>query len=131
LWTWREALRALIQDFREVGTPRVSAYTLFGGADDVDVEAGAIRLFGVVIDNSMAAEDAYIVLYNTATVVEATTNPLGCLWAPRNRVSAYVFRAVVFDTAFSWSSLLGTKAGLDAGTLTTANGTQVAAVYTE
>jgi len=131
LWTWREALRALIQDFREVGTPRVSAYTLFDGTNDNDVEAGAVRLFGCVIDNSMAAEDAFIVLYNTATPVEGTTDPLGYLWAPRNRVSAYVFRPIVFATAFSWSSVLGTEVGLEAGTLSTANGTQAAFAYTE
>lgn len=131
LWTWREALRALIQDFREVGVPRVSAYTLFGGTDDVDVEAAAVRLFGLVVDNSMAAEDAYIVLYNTATVVEGTTDALGLFWAPRNRVSAYAFRPIVFTTALSWSSVLGTTAGQEAGTLTTASGTQVGLVYTE
>lgn len=131
LWTWREALRALVQDFRETGTPRVSAYTLFGGTDDVDVEAGAVRLFGLVVDNSMAAEDAYIVLYNTATPVEGTTNALGLLYAPRNRVSAYAFRPLVFDTALTWSSVLGTTAGQEAGTLTTASGTQVGLVYTE
>lgn len=131
LWTWREALRRLVQDFRETGTPRVSAYTLFGGTDDVDVEANAVRLFGAVIDNSMSAEDAYIALYNTATPVEGTTNTLGYLWAPRNRVSAYAFRAIVFDTAFTWSSVLGTEAGLEAGTLTTANGAQAGFVYTE
>ena len=131
LWTWREAVRALIQDFREVGTPRISAYTLFGGTDDVDVEANAVRLFGCVIDNSMAAEDAFVVLYNTATPVEGTTNPLGYLWAPRARVSAYAFRPIVFDTAFTWSAVLGTEVGLEAGTLSTASGIQVAAVYTE
>ena len=131
LWYWRENLRRLIQDFRETQVPRVSAYTLFGGTDDVDVEAGAVRLFGCVIDNSMAAEDAFIALYNTATPVEGTTNTLGYLYAPRNRVTAYAFRALVFDTAFTWSSVLGTAAGLEAGTLTTASGTQAGFVYTE
>mgnify|MGYP001600296027 FL=1 len=131
LWTWREMVRHLVQDFRETGTQRTSAYTLFGGTDDVDVEAGAIRLFGAVIDNSMAAEDAYIALYNTATVVEGTTDTLGYLWAPRNRVVAYAFRPIVFATAFSWSSVLGTEAGLEAGTLTTASGTQVGFIYSE
>ena len=131
LWDWREALRRAMQDFREAGTPRVSAYTLFDGTNDNDVEANAVRLFGVVIDNSMAAEDAFIALYNTATPVEGTTNTLGYLYAPRNRVMPDNFRARVFDTAFTWSSVLGTEAGLEAGTLTTANGTQVAAIYTE
>ena len=131
LWHWRENIRALVQDFRETGTPRVSAYTLFGGTDDVDVEAGAVRLFGCVIDNSMAAEDAYIVLYNTATPVEGTTDALGLLWAPRNRVSCYAFRPIVFATAFTWSSVLGTTVGQEAGTLTTASGTQVGHVYSE
>ena len=131
LWTWREALRHMVMDFRETGTPRVSAYTLFAGVDEVTVEANAIRLFGCVIDNSMAAEDAYIALYNTATVVEGTTNTLGYLYAPRNRVTAYGFRALVFDTACRWSSVLGTEAGLEAGTLSTASGTQVGLVYTE
>ena len=131
LWTWREALRHLVQDFRETGTPRVSAYTLFDGTNDNDVEANAVRLFGAVIDNSQAAIDAYIALYNTATPVEGTTDTLGYLWAPRNRVSAYVFRPIVFDTAFTWSSTTGTEAGLEAGTLTAANGTQAAFAYTE
>src|SRR3990167_10690587 len=131
LWTWREAVRALVQDFREVGTPRVSAYTLFDGTNDEDVETGAIRLFGCVIDNSMSAEDAYIALYNTNTVTEGTTDALGLLWAPRNRVSCYAFRPIVFDTAFSWSSVLGTTAGQEGGTTSTASGTQVGFVYTE
>ena|SRR3990167_1249307 len=131
LWDWRENVRHLVKDFREVGTPRVSAYTLFDGTNDEDVETGAVRLFGCVIDNSMSAEDAYIALYNTNTVVEGTTNTLGYLWAPRNRVSCYAFRPIVFDTAFSWSSLAGTEADLEAGTLTTASGTQVGFVYTE
>lgn len=131
LWHWRETLRHLMQDFRETGTPRVSAYTLFDGTNDEDPVDNAARLFGVVIDNSMAAEDAYIALYNTNTVVEGMTNTLGYFWAPRNRVSAYAFRPIVFDTALSWSSVLGTEAGLEAGTLTTASGTQVAIVFTE
>lgn len=131
LWTWREALRALIQDSRETGTPRVSAYTLFGGTDDVDIEANAIRLFGAVIDNSQASTDAYIALYNTATPVEGTTNTLGYLWAPANRVSCYAFRAIVFGTAFTWSSVIGTETDLEAGTLTAASGTQAGFVYTE
>ena len=131
LWRVREHLRDLVQDFRETGTPRVSAYTLFDGTNDNDVEANAIRLFGCVIDNSMAAEDAYIALYNTATPVEGTTDALGYLWAPRNRVSTYAFRAIVFSAAFTWSSVLGTEAGLEAGTLTTANGTQAGFIYTE
>lgn len=131
LWTWREALRRLIQDFRETGTPRVSAYSLFDGTNDVDVEAGATRLFGAVIDNSMAAEDAFIALYNTATPTEGTTDTLGYLWAPRNRVSVYAFRPIVFSTAMTWSSVLGTEVGLEAGTLTTANGTQVSLIYSE
>ena len=131
LWTWREAIRALVQDFREVGTPRVSAYTLFDGTNDNDVESGAIRLFGMVIDNSMSAEDAYITLYNTATVVEGTTDALGLFWAPRNRVSCYAFRPIVFSSAFSWSSVLGTTTGQEAGTLSTASGTQAGFVYSE
>ena len=131
LWTWREALRHLVMDFRETGTPRVSAYSLFDGTNDTDIESNAVRLFGVVIDNSMSAEDAFIVLYNTATPTEGTTDPLGYLWAPRNRVSAYVFRPIVFSAALTWSSVLGTEAGLEAGTLTTASGTQVGLVYTE
>ena len=130
-WQFRESARHLLQDFRETGTPRVSAYTLFGGTDDVDVEANAVRLFGMVIDNSMAAEDAFIVVYNTATPVEGTTNPFGYYWAPRNRAVWYTFRPIVLDTAFTWSSVLGTEAGLEAGTLTTASGTQAGFVYTE
>lgn len=131
LWTWREALRHFIQDFRETGTPRVSAYTLFDGTNDNDLESGAVRLFGAVIDNSMSAEDAFIALYNTNAPVEGTTDTLGYLWAPRNRVSCYSFRAIVFSTALTWSSVLGTEAGLEAGTLSTASGTQVALIYTE
>ena len=130
LWTGREALRHLIQDFRETGTPRVSAYTLFAGTDIV-VEAGAIRLFGVVADNSMAAEDAYVALYNTATVVEGTTDTLGYLYVPRARAVMYTFRPIVFGTACNWSSVLGTEAGIEDGTVTTTNGMQVALIYTE
>lgn len=132
LWTWREAVRALVQDFREVGTPRVSSYSLFDGTNDVDIESNAVRLFGVLVDNSQASTDAWVAVYNTNAPVEGTTNPAGGLfWSPQNRVVCYAFRPVVLGTALTWSSMVGTQAALAAGTLTAANGTQVALVYTE
>lgn len=131
LWTWREMVRHLVQDFRETGTPRVSAYTLFDGTNDEDVESGAIRLFGVVIDNSQASTDAHIHTFNTATVVEGTTDPLAIYWAPANRVVCYAHRPIVYSAAFSWSATTGTEAAIEAGTLTAASGVQVGWVYTE
>lgn len=132
LWYWREGLRKAIQDFRETQTPRVSAYQLFDGVDDIDIEANAVRLFGVVVDNSQAAVDNYVVLYNTATPVEGTTGPLVHVWAPRAAVTCHVFPTpVVFDTALSWSALAGTQAAIEAGTLAAASVVRAAMVYLE
>lgn len=131
LWTWREALRKAVQDFRETGTPRVSPLRTFDGSNDVDEETGAVRLFGMLVDNSQSGTDAHVSTYNTNTVTEGTTNPLAIYWAPANRVVAYAHRPIVFSTAFSWSATSGTQTALEDGTLSAADVLQVAWVYTE
>ena len=129
LWSWRENLRRLIQDFRETGTPRVSAYSLYTA--EADIESNAVRLFGLVIDNSQAAIDAFVVTYNTNSPTLGTTNPLGVFWAPANRVSVYSFRPIVYSAALSWASLVGTQVGLEDGTGSAASTVSSAFVYSE
>lgn len=133
IWEWYNALSRIMSANRFSGTPRVVSSAVIGGtgAADVDIEAGAVRLFGVLADNSMAAEDAYVLLYNTATVTEGTTDTLGALWVARATIGTYVFcDGIAFDTAFTASGSIGTEAGLEAGTLNTTAMTAVF-VYTE
>lgn len=131
LWYGREAVRRAIQDFRETDTPTVYPLTAFDGTNDVDVDSGAVTLYGILVDNSQASTDAFVVLYNTATPTEGTTDPLGYLWAPRAAAHFYVFPSgITFDTAFTWSVVVGTEAGIEAGTLAAASVVSVGAVYT-
>lgn len=130
VWEWYNALQRIMSQNRFTGTPRMDGPVQLT-ATDRDVEAGAVVLFGLLADNSQAAEDAFILTYNTNTVTEGTTDFLAVLWAPRNAISTVVFpEGVTFSTAFTISDSLGTTVGLEAGTLSTTHPT-IIAIYTE
>ncbi len=129
-WEWYNALQRIMSANRFTGTPRVDGPVAVTGTDR-DVEAGAVRLFGILVDNAMAAEDGYVAIYNTNTVTEGSTNAVAYLWAPRAAITCYVFpNGITLDTAFTVSDILGTEAGLEAGTATT-SGLTILSVYTE
>ena len=130
-WEWFNALQRIVSANRFSGTVRVDGPTLITA--EREVEAGAVRLFGVLLDNAMAAEDAYLSLANltAANWTAGTNNALGYLYVPRATQLGYVFtNGLVFDTAFTVEDILGTEVGLEAGTGSTSGITAVL-VYTE
>jgi len=130
IWEWYNALHRIVSANRFTGTPRIDGPVLLT-ATDRDVESGAVRLFGLLVDNTMAAEDLYLLTYNTNTVTEGTTDALEIMWCARNAITTAVFPdGLVFDTAFTVSAALGTTVGLEAGTGPTTFPTYLA-VYTE
>ena len=131
VWEWFNALSRTMSASRLTGTARVYGPTAVTAETEID--SGAVRLFGVLIDNSMAAEDVYLSLANltAANWTAGTSNSQGYLWAPRAAITVYVFpEGLVFSTAFTVEDILGTEVGLEAGTGST-SGVTVLAVYTE
>ena len=96
---------------------RVYGPDTFDGTNDVDIEAGAVGLIGVLIDNTEAAINA-LVIYNTATVTEGTTDPKLVITVPASSMLAVVFPEPVALAAFSYSAIDGDQ---------TAGGTTLAA----
>lgn len=130
VWEWYNALSRIMSANRFTGTPRIDGPVQLT-ATDRDVEAAAVLLFGLLVDNTQAAEDAFIIGYNTNTVTEGTTDFQFALWAPRNAIQCYVFpNGIDFATAYTLSDSLGTTVGIEAGTLSTTHPT-VLSVYTE
>jgi hypothetical protein len=130
-WEWHNALQRIVSQNRFTGTARVYGPTAISA--ETEIESNAVRLFGILVDNSMAAEDGYVAVANltAANWTAGTSNAVAYLWAPRNAVTTYVFPGgLVLDTAFTVEDILGTEAGLEAGTGTT-SGLTVVAVYTE
>ena len=130
IWEWYNALQRIMSANRFTGTPRMDGPVLLT-ATDRDIETGAVVIFGFLIDNSMAAEDLYLLVYNVNAVTEGTTDATGLLFAPRNAITTYVMpNGLTHDTAFTISAALGTTVGQEAGTAPTTFPT-VISVYTE
>lgn len=130
-WEWHNALQRIVSQNRFTDTVRVYGPTAITA--ETEVEGNAVRLFGVLIDNAMAAEDAYLAVANltAANWTAGTSNAITYLWAPRASIMPYVFpNGIVLDTAFTIEDILGTEVGLEAGTGST-SGVTVVAVYTE
>ena len=133
VWEWYNGLQRIMSPTRWTGTPRVSGPTLTTGATEIVVDADAVRVFGVLIDNSMAAEDAYVGLGDVdGAFVPGTDNVLGpYLWALRATMQTYLFpEPLEFDLGVIIFDSLGTQAGLEAGTASTTGSTTVV-VYTD
>jgi hypothetical protein len=109
---------------------RCTAPRLFDGTNDVDVEAAAVRLFGIVIDNTEAADNALIV-YETNTVTEGTTDPKLVVEVPSSSALALVIPGGVALDALSWSACDGGTVAIEAGTLAAASSLKVMLVYAE
>lgn len=99
---------------------------------DVDVEAGAVGLIAVVVQNDEATDQTAVVIYATNTVTEGTTDPLGGMYvAAAQTTQVYVLPQPLALAALSWSASLGTTVGIEAGTLSTAGAVKVMLVYAE
>lgn len=129
VWEWYNAMYRIVSQNRFTGTATVYGPKQLSAGTNV-VETVAVTLFGVLIDNSMAAEDAYLAVSNVAAT-PGTTDTLGYFWAPRASITEYVLaKPTVFSSRFEVFSVLGTEAGLEAGTASTTQPT-VLAVYTK
>jgi len=109
---------------------RVTAPRFFDGTNDVDVEAGAVRLLGIVVDNTEAASNA-LVIYETNTVTEGTTDIELYLELDASEARAIVIPGGLPLAALSWSATDGGNAAMEAGTLSAANSLKVMLVYAE
>jgi hypothetical protein len=130
VWEWFNALYRIMSANRFAGTPKVYgvAATAAAAAPSV-LETVAAKVFGLLVDNPMAAEDAYIALSNVASTA-GTTDTKGYFFAPRAAVTEYVFpEPLVFTSRLELFAVLGTEAGLEAGTASTTP-SNVVVVYT-
>lgn len=110
---------------------RVTAPAAFA-ATNVDVESGAVGLIAVVISNDEAANDTAVAIYGTTTVTEGTTDPLGGIYVVgQQECKAFVLPEPLPLAALSYSAMLGTEAGIEAGTLSTSGAVTVMLVYAE
>ena len=129
VWEWYNALFRIVSQNRFTQTPRVYGPTQLAAGTNI-IETNAVTVFGVLIDNGQAAEDALVALYNAAAT-PGTTDPLGILWAPRAAMTCYVFaNGQVHSSRLEIASMLGTEAGIEAGTASTTQPT-VVVVYSE
>ena len=131
VWEWYNALQRIVSANKDAGTVRVVGPKLITAEDAI--ETGAVTLYGVLVDNAMAAEDGYLAVVNltTANWTAGTDNAQNYLWAPRAAMTTYVFPGgITMDTAFTVEDILGTEVGLEAGTGTT-SGLTYLVVYTE
>ena len=118
---------------------RVTAPRLFDGTNDVDVEAGAVKLIGIVAQSQTAqAEDAAVLVYETATVTEGTTRYVATLMvnaggsAATREAQAVIFAEPVTCAALSWSVVdNGADTDIEGTTLGDADGVRVMFVYAE
>jgi hypothetical protein len=109
---------------------RATAPRNFDGTNDVDVETGAVRLLGIVCDNSEAADNA-LTVYETATVTEGTTDPKLIVEVPASTAVAVVFPGGIALSALAWSATDGGTVAIEAGTLAAANSLKPMFVYAE
>lgn len=129
VWEWFNALYRIVSANRYTGTATLYGPRQLSAGTNV-VETVAVRLFGAVVDNSQAAEDA-LVQFTNAAATPGTTDIFGAVYAPRATMVSIVWadgqphgsRLEVFST-------LATNAGLEAGTASTTQPT-VMLVYTK
>jgi len=118
---------------------RVTAPRLFDGSADVDVESGAVKLIGVVVQSLAAqAEDAAVLLYETNTVTEGTTRYVAAVMVNAGgsvataEAQAVVFAEPVPMAALSWSVIdNGADGDIEGTTLGDASGVRVMLVFAE
>lgn len=129
VWEWYNALYRIMSQNRFTGTATVYGPKQNASGTNV-IETVAATLFGVLIDNSQAAEDLYLGVSNVAAT-PGTTDTLGYYFGVRNAITPYVIpQGTTFGSRLEVFSVLGTEAGLEAGTASTTQPT-VVLVYTK
>lgn len=115
----------------------LKARIFINGAADVDVSTTPALLLGVVAwSNLTQAANAVVEFFNTNTPTPGTTDSLayvvvtgGGTLATASAAAVVYSEPVVFGTALSAQVVLNANAGIEAGTLSVANGTKVLVVY--
>ena len=130
VWEWYNGLSRIMSANRFSGTPRIwGPRATVAGSNTI--ESNAATLFGVLVDNSMTAEDLF---FTTSDVAVAGGNDdwLGTpFFCPRNTITTYlVCNGGTFATGLFVEAELGTSVGIEAGTAVTTEPT-VVVVYTE
>lgn len=128
-WEWFNALYRVVSSVRLGGAVTMYGPTQLAAGTNV-IETVAVSLFGILVDNSMAAEDLYLVTSNVAST-PGTTNDLGLHWVPRAAQRYLVWtEPQVFSARLEVFSVLGTTVGQKAGTASTTQPT-IVLVYTK
>lgn len=129
VWEWFNALYRIVSSVRFGGTVQVYGPKQIASGTNV-VETVAVSLFGVLVDNSMSAEDLFLATSNVAAT-PGTTDTLLYFWVPRASIKTLVYpEPIAFSSRLEIFSVLGTEAGLEAGTASTTQPT-VVLVYTK
>ena len=129
VWEWFNALYRIVSSVRFGGTVTLYGPKQLAAGTNV-VETVAVSLFGVLVDNSQAAEDLYLAVSNVAAT-PGTTDTLGYFWVPRASIRTFALpEPLSFTSRLEVFSVLGTEAGLEAGTASTTQPT-VILVYTK
>lgn len=135
IWEWYNALSRIMSANRFSGTPRVyGPATAPDAGTATDVETNAVRVFGLLVDNSNSAEDVWVTGYNIASgsVTVGTSLTSIVLWVPRATIVPVLWAdGFALDTALSYHSQTGTQAALEGTTGVTGTNPSVVFVYTE
>jgi hypothetical protein len=128
VWEWFNTLQRIMSANRFQGTPKIYGLRQLAAGTNV-IETVAAKVFGFLIDNSMAAEDLVLGLSNVAAT-PGTTDARGLFWGPRNAITTYTApEPIDFSSRLEVYSMLGTNAGYEAGTASTTQ-PSVIVVYT-
>ena len=129
MWEWFNALFRVVSQNRYTGTCKIYGPRQLSAGTNV-IETTPASVFGILVDNSQAAEDAFVATANAAAT-PGTTDTQSYSFAPRAAVSTFLFfPPKVNNRRLEIFSVLGTEAGLEAGTASTTQPT-VIVVYTQ
>lgn len=129
VWEWFNALYRIVSSVRFGGSVTIYGPKQLSAGTNV-VETVAVSLFGILVDNSMAAEDLFLATSNVAAT-PGTTDTLVYFWVPRSTIRTMLYpEPIAFSSRLEVFSVLGTEAGLEAGTASTTQPT-VVLVYTK
>lgn len=134
-WEWFNALYRIVSANRIGGTAYVYGPASVNDADFVAVETGACTVWGVLIDNSNAAEAVFVeMLDGTASLTPGTEHIVGeIMQVPSATMKTYVFPSgcAIPATGIAVMAETGTSAGLEAGTGVTGTNPTIVIVYTK
>lgn len=136
VWEWYNALFRIMSANRWAGTPRVVGPSSIIDTDYANIETAAAdrQVFGLLIDNSNAAEAVWVTVADlTAANATPGTDLFNiAIWVPSATMETVLFpNGLLFSTALSWFAGTGTAAGLEGGTGVTGTNPTGIIVYTE